>query len=53
MSTNIDNGNQEITFDYNMRARTRDFNKLLHKILQVGLYGDMHSLGIVSKSNVS
>ena len=53
MSINTDNGDQVLTFDYNVRANASLFNKLIYKILPVGLYGDMPTLEIVSNSEVA
>lgn len=53
MATSIDNGGQTLTFDYNMRANASVFNKLIYKLLPVGLYGDMPVLSIASNSEVT
>ena len=52
MATNVDNGDQNLTFDYKNPATGSSFNKLLYQLLPTGLYGDMPVLTKVDNTHV-
>ena len=52
MATNVDNGDQNLTFDYKNPATGSSFNKLLYQLLPTGLYGDMPTLTKVDNTHV-
>lgn len=52
MATNIDNGDQNITFDYKNPATGVSFNKLLYQTIPTGIYGDLPSLTKVDNTSV-
>lgn len=54
MATNINRGNQIITFDYKHPAKGKDFNRLLYKLIRPGVYSGLDvSIAIGKKVNIS